>query len=164
MVDYGKLIDEEKTRRDSALSFVEAKGKKDAELKDYFAVIENDLGKEVAAVNQELEKRGSPTISGPLHALSSEEKTELAFGTRNPACRLTLQSTQPKVGLSRIHVELFDEDGVQIGQTDFVIEGEAANLKTYKSLVEGFPDYANQVGPEEIAQGIVAGILRGRFS
>jgi hypothetical protein len=55
MVDYGKLIDEEKTRRDSALSFVEAKGKKDAELKDYFAVIENDLGKEVAAVNQELE-------------------------------------------------------------------------------------------------------------
>lgn len=164
MVDYGKLIDEEKGRRDSALSFIESKARKDSELESYFAKIADDLAMEVSTANKELQMRGSPVISGPTRGLTTEDRLELAFGSRNPACRLTLQSTTPSIGLSRIHVELFDEDGGVIAQTDFVIEGEAGALMTYKSLIEGFPDHAKQVGSPEIAEEIVAGIIRGKFA
>jgi hypothetical protein len=47
--------------------------------------------------------------------------------------------------------------------TDFVIEGEALDLRTYKSLVEGFPDRDAQVSPAEMAQEIVSGMIRDRF-
>jgi hypothetical protein len=163
MVDYGKLIDEERARGDSAVAFVEAKEKKDAELTVYFAAIESALVAEVAAANPELERRGAPAITGPYRPMSVENRIELGFGTRNPCCRLSLESTAPEVGLSRIHAELLDENGAVIARTDFVIEGEAENLKTYKSLVEGFPDRDSRVGPAEMAQAVVAGILRGRF-
>lgn len=163
MVDYGKLIDQEKTRHDSAIASVEALRAREIELVALFRNVEIDLGQEMAKANAELKKRGSPQITGPFRPEKDKEKIELAFGTRNPCCRLTLQSTDVQVGLSRIHVELLNEKGELIAQTDFVIEGEATNLKAYKALVEGFPDKASEVSSAEMAKEIVPGIIRGRF-
>jgi hypothetical protein len=164
MVDYGKLIDEEKARRDSAISIAEARRAREIEVVALFRNVEIDLGKEMAKANEELKRRGSPTINGPFRPVKDEEKIDLTFGLRKPACRLTLQSTDPQVGLSRIHVELFDESTQQISQTDFVIDGEATNLKAFKALVEGFPDKTAEVSSAEMAREIVPGIIRGRFS
>jgi len=163
MVDYGKLIDEEKARHESAIAQAEARLAREIELVAMFRNVEIDLGKEMARANAELKKRGSPQITGPFRPEKDKEKIELAFGARNPCCRITLQSTDVDVGLSRIHVELLSENAKQIAQTDFVIEGDAANLKAYKALVEGFPDKGCEVSTTDIAKEIVPGILRGRF-
>jgi hypothetical protein len=117
----------------------------------------------MAKANEELKKRGAPTIDGPFRPVKDEEKFDLTFGVRKPACRLSLESTSPEVGLSRIHVERFDESTKPIARADFVIEGEAANVKAYQALVEGFPDRAREVITAEMAREIVPGIIGGRF-
>jgi hypothetical protein len=164
MVDYAKLIDEEKARKDSPLASAEAQRLRDVDLQAYFGRIEIDLREETAKANIELEKRGDPTIEGPYRPATEENRLEFSLGTRKPCCKLVLQSTSAKVGLSRFHVELLDDVGALIGQTDFVIEGEGSALKTYKSVVEGFPDRSAQLGSAGIAQEVVSGILRGRFA
>ncbi len=164
MVDYAKLIDEEKARKDSPLASAEAQRLRDLDLLAYFRRIEIDLGEETAKANIELEKRGEPTIEGPYRPVKGEDRIEFALGERRPCCRLLLQSTSPKVGFSRVHVELFDNLGALIAQADYVIEGEGSALKTYKSVVEGFPDRSAQLGSAEIAQEVIPGILRGRFA
>jgi len=164
MVDYGKLIDEEKARRDSAISVAEARRAREIEVVAFFRNVEIDLGKEMAKANAELKRRGAPTINGPFRPVKDEETIELAFGARNPCCRMTLESTDKSVGLSRIHVELFEESAKKIALTDFVIEGDATNLKAYRALVEGFPDHASEVSSAEIAREIVPGIIRDRFA
>jgi hypothetical protein len=163
MVDYGKLIVEERARKDSAVAIAEARQAREIEVVALFRNVEIDLGEETAKANEELKEHGSPTIDGPFRPVKDEEKIDLTFGLRKPACRLTLQNTDPLVGLSRIHVELFDETTKQIAQTDFVIECEATNLKAYKALVEGFPDRAAEVNSADMAREIVPGIIRGRF-
>ena len=163
MIDYGKLIDEETRRRDSAISMAETQRAREIEVVALFRNVEIDLGKEMARANAELKKRAAPTITGPFRPVKDAETIELAFGKRNPCCRLALQSTDPSIGLSRIHVELLNESGAQIATTDFVIEGEATNLKVYRALVEGFPDRASEISSAEMAREIVPGILRGRF-
>jgi hypothetical protein len=164
VVDYGKLIEDEKARQDSGIALAEARRAREIEVVALFRNVEIDLGREMARANEELKKRGAPTINGPFRPVKDEEKIDLTFGLRKPACRLTLQNTAPEVGLSRIHVELFDEATKLIAQTDFVIEGEATNLRAYKSLVEGFPDRGSPVDSAEMAAEIVPGIIRGRFS
>jgi len=164
MVDYAKLIDEEKGRKDSTISLTEVQKKRDIELPILFRSVEIALGEEMAQANQELKKRGSPTITGPLRPFIGEERIELGFGSRNPCCRLTLQSTAVDLGLSRIHVELLDDEGKTMGVSDYVIEGDPTALTIYKSLVEGFPDRASQITAVEIAREIVPGIIRGRFA
>ncbi len=164
-MDYAKLIDEEKARQqESAIAKVEAHKERDQDLHSFFGRVETDLGSEIAKANEELNKRGVPTIEGPYTREGHDDQIEYNLGTRKPGCRLSLESTSPEVGLSRIHTELFDEEGKVIAQTDYVVEGVAQDLKTCKSLVEGFPDHAAQVGSTEIAQEIVAGIIRGRFA
>jgi hypothetical protein len=164
MVDYSRLIDEEQAKQNSAIAKVEARRERDLDLNSFFRRVEIDLGEEIAKANAELKKRGVPAIAGPYRSEKHENQIEYSLGSRNPCCRLTLESTSAEVGLSRIHTELFDEEGAVIGQTDYVIEGEAQDLRTYKALVEGFPDHAAQVSSAEIAQEIVPGILRGRFA
>ena len=164
MVDYAKLIDEEKARQDSAIAKVEAHKERDEDLHSFFNRVQTDLGNEISKANEELNKRSVPTIEGPFKIEGHDDQIEYNLGTRKPCCRLSLESTSPEIGLSRIHTELFDEEGKVIGQTDYVIEGVAQDLKTYNSLVEGFPDHAAQVGSTDIAQEIVAGIISGRFA
>jgi hypothetical protein len=163
MVDYAKLIDEEKARTDSALSIAEAQRKRDMDLGVLFEHVEAALGKEAAKANEELKKHDAPVFGEPYRPAQEEKTIELAFGNRTPGCRLTLQSADPRVGLSRIHVEILERAGAATAMTDFVIEGEALDLRTYKSLVEGFPDRDAQVSPAEIAQEIVTGMIRDRF-
>jgi len=164
MIDYGKLIDEETRRRDSAISMAAAQRAREIEVVALFRNVEIDLGKEMARANEELKKRAAPTITGPFRPIKDGETIELAFGAQNPRCRLSLQNTDPAIGWSRIHVELLNESGAQIAQTDFVIEGEATGLKVYRALVEGFPDRTSEVSPAEVAREIVPGIIRGRFA
>jgi hypothetical protein len=164
MVDYSKLIDEEKARQDSAIAKVEAHKERAQDLHSFFSQVQADIGNEIAKANEELEKRGVPTIEGPYKTEGHDDQIEYNLESRKPCCRLTLESTSAEVGLSRIHTELIDEEGKVIGLTDYVIQGEAQDLKTYKSLVEGFPDHAAQLGSMEIAQEIVAGIISGRFA
>ena len=45
----------------------------------------------------------------------------------------------------------------------FLLEGQEENVRAFKPLVEGFPDRGSVSSPEEIAQEIVPGIIRGRF-
>jgi len=164
MVDYGKLIDEEKHDRDSAVSMTEAQSAREIEVQAWFRNVEMDLSAETAKANEELKARGDAEIVGPFRAKDNEDRIELAYGKRNPACWLTLENAPAAVKLSRIHVELFDDTGKSIGLKDFVIEGEATSLAAYRALVEGFPDHASPVTTSEIAQEIVAAILRGRFA
>ena len=117
----------------------------------------------MAKANEELKRRGSPRIDGPFRPVKDEERIDLTFGTRKPACRLSLESIDPLMGLSRMKVELFDERREIAGRMQYLLEGEAENVKAYKPLVEGFPDRGSSQSPEEIAQEIVPGIIRGRF-
>jgi hypothetical protein len=168
MVDYAKLLDEEKARRDSAIANAEARRRREIELVAFFRNVEIALGQEMAKANQELKRRGAPTIEGPFRPgnvrISGAEQIELAFGTRKPACRLTLESTDPHMGLSRMRVELLDEARNVAARMHYLLEGEAQNVKAYKPLVEGFPDRGSICSPDEIAQEIVPGIIRGRFA
>jgi hypothetical protein len=164
MVDYAKLIEEEKEKKDSAISLSELQKKKDVELPALFRSVEIALGEELAQANEELKRRGASTITGPFRPFIGEERIELGFGSRNPCCLMTLQSTAAQVGLSRIHVELLDEEGKVIALTDYVIEGDSTALRMYKSLVEGFPDRASEISADEVAREIVPGIIRGRFA
>jgi len=164
MVDYGKLIDEEKRQKDSAVSMIAAEKAREIELLAWFRNVEIDLGEETAKANEALKKRGVTEIVGPFHARDRQDRIELAFGNRNPACWLTLESAPEAAKLSRIHVELFDDVGKSLGLKDYVIEGEATSLAAYKALVEGFPDHAAPVTTPEIAQEIVPAIIRGRFA
>lgn len=164
MVDYSKLIEEEKERKDSAISLTELQKKKDVELPALFRNVEIALGEELAQANEELKRRGASTITGPFRPFIGEERLELGFGSRNPCCLLTLQSTAAHVGLSRIHVELLDDEGKVSAMTDYVIEGDPTALTMYRALVEGFPDRDSQIRPVEIAREIVPGIIRGRFA
>lgn len=164
MVDYGKLVGEEKTRQDSALSAAEIQKRREFDLIALFRDVQIALGEEVAKANSELSKRGAPTISGPFRPRIGEERLEFSLGALDPCCRMTLQSTTAKVALSRIVVELFDENGASIAQADYVTEDQAVPLKVYRSLIEGFPDRGAEMTPAEIAREIVPGIIRGRFA
>jgi hypothetical protein len=164
MVDYAKLVGEEKARQDSTLSTAEIQRTRETDLVALLRDIEIALGEEVTKANLELSKRDAPTISGPYRPVIGEERLELALGTVDPCCRVTFQSTSPQVALSRIVVELFDETGASIAQTDYVTEDQVLPLKVYKSLVEGFPDRDAEITPAAIAQEIVPGIIRGRFA
>lgn len=164
MVDYGKLLDEEQARRNSAMANAEAQRKREIELVAFFRHVEIAVGQEMAKANQELKRRGAPKIEGPFRPRKGEEQIELTFGSRKPACRLTLESLDPLMGLSRMKVELFDESRNLAGRMQYLLEGEAANVKAYKPLVEGFPDHGAVHSPEEMAQEIVTGIIRGRFA
>jgi hypothetical protein len=163
MVDYGKLLDEEKARKDSAIANAEAQRRREIELVAFFRSVEIALGQEMAKANQELKRRGAPKIEGPFRPRKGEEQIELTFGLRKPACRLTLESIDPLMGLSRMKAELLDEAHNVIGRMQYFLEGEAENVKAYKPLVEGFPDRGSVHSPEEIAQEIVPGMIRGRF-
>jgi hypothetical protein len=162
MVDYAKLIDEEKARQDSAIAKVTAHKERELDLLSFFRRVEIDLGKEIAKANEELKKRGVSTILGPHRPEKRDDQIEYHLGSRKSCCRLTLESTSAEVGLSRIHTELFDEKGVVIGQTDYVIEGEAQDLRTYKSLVEGFPTILVRHGDEWLSLERVGAHVRWR--
>jgi hypothetical protein len=164
MVDYAKLVEEEKARQDSTLSSAEIQRTRETDLVTLFRDIEIALGEEVTKANEELKKTGSPTISGPFRPVIGEERIELALGSVDPVCRLTIQSTTTHVALSRIVVELFGEAGTSIGRTEYVTDDEVLPLKLHKSLVEGFPDRDAEIEPSAIAQEIVPGILRGKFA
>jgi hypothetical protein len=164
MVDYAKLIQEETARKDSAISAAEAQWKLEIDLLAFFRSVEISLGEEMAKANQELKKRAAPTISGPFRPIKEQENIELAFGTRRPCCRLSLEGTVVHTRSSRIVVELFDDLGRGLGKTEYVIDAEPSNIKAYRSLVEGFPDRAAELTAAEIAQEIIAGIIRGRFA
>ncbi len=164
MVDYGRLLDEEQARRDSAIANAAAQRKREIELVAFFRSVEIALGQEMMKANQELRRRGAPTIEGPFRPRKGEEQIELALGARRPAGRLTLESINPQVGLSRMKVELINDAGELTGRMQYLLEGEAADVKAYKPLVEGFPDRGAVHSPEEIAQEIVPGIIRGRFA
>jgi hypothetical protein len=164
MVDYAKLVGEEKARQDSALSVAEIQKGRETDLVTLFRNVEIALGEEVAKANVELSKRQAPTISGPFRPVIGEERIELALGTVDPCCRMTFQSTAAQVGLSRIVVELFGDTSASIARTEYVTEDQVLPLKVYKSLVEGFPDRDAEMTPAEIAQEIVPGIIRGRFA
>jgi hypothetical protein len=129
----------------------------------FFKNVEIEIGEEMARANQELTKRDSPTIDGPFRPDNDQEMIELEFGTRSPCCRLTLQ-TAKEMGLARIQVELFDDSESSMSRAEFVIEEEASGVKAYRPLVAGFPDKAAELTAAEIAQRIVPGIIRGRFS
>lgn len=163
MVDYGKLLDEEQARRNSAIANAEAQRRREIELVAFFRSVEIALGQEMMKANQELKRRGAPTIEGPFRPRRSEEQIELNFGARRPVCRLALESIDPLMGLSRMKVELVDESHHVVGRMQYLLEGEAANVKAYKPLIEGFPDRGAVNSPEEIAQEIVPGMIRGRF-
>jgi endonuclease/exonuclease/phosphatase (EEP) superfamily protein YafD len=163
MVDYAKLIQEETARKGSAIAAAEAQWKLEIDLIAFFRSVEIALGEEMAKANVELKRRGAPTISGPFRPMKNDEKIELAFGTRRPCCRLTLQGTVLSTKQSAIVVELFDDHGQQMGKTKYVIEAGPSDVKAFRTLVEGFPDRAAEVTSTEIAQEIVSGIIRGRF-
>lgn len=163
MVDYGKLIEEEKARQNSAIAAANARREREVDLIAFFRNVEIELGLEMAKANVELKKRGAPAITGPFRPVKGEETIELAFGTRAPRCKLSLLTTSAHVGLAEIVVELLDETGVFIGRKKYVIEGESKELKAYQSLVEGFPDRSAEAASSTIAQEIVSGIIRGRF-
>jgi hypothetical protein len=164
MVDYAKLVGEEKARQDSTLAAAEIQKTRDTDLVALLREIETELGEEVTKANKELSNSGSPTISGPYRPVIGEERVELSLGAVDPCCRVTFQSTTPQVALSRIVVELFDETGASIARTEYVTEDQVVPLKVYKSLVEGFPDRDAEITPAAIAQEIVPGIIRGRFA
>jgi hypothetical protein len=164
MVDYAKLVEEEKARQDSTLSAAEIQKRRETDLVALFRDIETALGEEVTKANEELSKTGAPTISGPFRPVIGEERIELALGPVDPACRLTIQSTTTHIALSRIVVELFGETGVLVAKTEYVTQDEVLPLKVYKSLVEGFPDKDEEITPSVIAQQIVPGIIRGNFA
>jgi hypothetical protein len=164
MVDYAKLLDEERARRDSAIANAEAQRKREIELVVFFRSVEIAIGEEMAKANQELKRRGDPIIEGPYRLAKGEEQFELALGKRRPACRLILQSVAAQIGLSRLRAELIDETGHLLGVLLYLLEGEEADVKAYKPLVEGYPDRGAQCNAAEIAQEIVPGIIRGRFA
>src|ERR1700722_4449672 len=110
MVDYAKLIDEEKAKQESAIAKVEAHREKHQDLQSFFKRVENDLGEEIAKANAELTTRGAPTIEGPYTREGQADQIEYNLGSRKPCCRITLESTSAEVGLSRFHTELFDEE------------------------------------------------------
>jgi len=163
MIDYAKLIDEEKSRDDSLLSIAETQKRREIEMLAFFRNVEIAIGEEMARANQELKRRGSPTINGPFRPNKDLEMIELEFGTRSPCCRLILQ-TAKEMGLARIQVELFDDSESSISRAEFVIEEEASGVRAYRPLVAGFPDKAAESTAEEIAQRIVPGIICGRFT
>jgi hypothetical protein len=164
MVDYGKLLDEERARRDSAIANAEAQRRREIELVAFFRSVEIAIGEEMAKANKELKRRGAPLIEGPFRPVKGEEQIELTFGNRRPACRLTLESIARQMGLSRMKVELLEESGNIGGGMVYLLEGEAADVKAYKPLVEGFPDRGAVCSPGEIAQETVPGMIRGRFT
>lgn len=163
MFDYGKLIDEENERESSALAAAQRSKTREIELVAFFREVEIELGVEMAKANAELKKRAAPIIFGPFRPVRDQEKIELAFGLRNPSCRLTLQNTNSQLDASAIRVELLDESGVQIASTRFVIEGEKP-LKAYRAMVAEVPDLSAELSPSEIAQEIVSGMIRGRLA
>lgn len=163
MFDYGKLIDEEKGREDSLIAAAEVRKALDIERVAFFREVEIELGVEMARANVELKRRGAPILSGPFRPIRDQEKIELAFGLRNPCCRLTLRNADPKLEFAAIRVELLEESGTEKARMHFVIEGDRRPLKAYRSMVEGFPDRSAEMTSSQIAQEIISGIIRGRF-
>ena len=74
MVDYAKLLDEEKARKDSALANAEAQRRREIELLLFFRNVEIALGQEMMKANQELKRRGGPLIEGPFRPFKGEEQ------------------------------------------------------------------------------------------
>lgn len=163
MPDYGKLIDEEKQRQDSAIAAAERNKAREIELVAFFREVEIELGIEMAKANVELKKRAAPLLFGPFRPIRDQEKIEFAFGLRNPCCRLTLRNTDALPEVSVIRAELLQETGSRAARLQFAVEGEKRPFQVYRMPVEGFPDVSVPMSPAEIAQEIVSGILRGRF-
>ena len=90
MVDYAKLLDEEKARRDSAIANAEAQRRREIELVAFFRSVEIALGEEMARANQELRRRGAPIIEGPFRPVKGEEQFRIEFG--NPKTSLPDQA------------------------------------------------------------------------
>ncbi len=164
MVDYAKLVEDEKARQDSTLSAAEIQKRREIDLVALFREIEIALGEEVAKANVELGKRDAPKISGPFRPIIGEERIEFSLGPVDPRCRLTMQSTTTQLALSRIVVELFGETGALVAHTEYVTDDQVVPLKAYKTLVEGFPDRNAEISPSAIAQEILPGIIRGQFA
>ena len=163
MVDYAKLVEEERARQGSALAAAEAQERREIDLIGFFRGVEIELGREMVKANQELKKRGSPVIVGPFRPVKDAERIELTFGSRRPCCRVALLRIDMSAGLASIQAELLDDREKTIAQTQFIIEGEGSALRAYRPLVEGVPDRAAEVTASEIAQEIVPGIIRGHF-
>jgi hypothetical protein len=163
-VDYGKLIDEEKSRQSSAIAAADAQKKRDLDLIAFFRSVEIEIGREMAKANVELKKRGSSLIDGPFRPAREEERIELRFGARHPCCRLTLHGIDVAAGLASIQAELLDKWGKAISRIQYVIEGEGQSQRAYRPLVEGVPDRGAEVTASELAQEIVPGIIRGHFA
>jgi hypothetical protein len=163
-VDYGKLIDEEKTRQGSAIAAAEVQKRRELDLIAFFRGVEIELGREIARANAELKKRGSPVIAGPFRPAREEEKIELAFGAPHPCCRLTLQGIDIAAGLASIQAELLDRWGKTTSRIQYIIEGEGQTLRAYRPLIEGVPDRAAELTAAQLAREVVPGIIRGRFS
>jgi hypothetical protein len=163
VVDYAKIVGEERAREDSTLTAAEVQKRREVELLALFRDVERGLGEEVIEANAELSEQGAPTITGPFRPVIGEERIEFALGTVDPVCRVRLESTTAQVGLSRIVVELIDSAGVSTAQKDYITEDQVLPLKIYKSLVEGFPDRSTVVTPGAIAEEVVPAIIRGRF-
>lgn len=163
-VDYGKLIDEEKSRRGSAVAAAEAQKRRELDLIAYFRSVEIEVGIEMARANVELKKRGNPIIAGPFRPVREEEKIELTFGARHPCCRLTLQGIDIAAGLASIQAELLDQWGKTTSRIQYVIEGEGQELRAYRPLVPGVADRAAERTASQLAQEVISGVIRGRFS
>ncbi len=163
MLDYGKLIDQENRRKDSAITTAQARKAREIELIAFFREIEIALGVEMARANQELKARGAPLIFGPFRPVRDQEKIELAFGLNNPCCRLTLMNCDPLLDASAIRTDLIEESGVLKATMHFAIEEEHRPLRAYRSPVIGLPDRSAERTASQIAQEIISGIIRGRF-
>lgn len=163
-VDYGKLIDEERSRQGSTIAAAEAQKRRELDLIAFFRSVEIELGREMARANVELKKRGSPVIAGPFRPVKEEERIELTFGSRRPCCRMTLQGIDISAGLAGIEAELLDGTGRTISEMHYVIDGEGPALRAYRPLVAGFPDRAAEMTASQMAQEVVPGIIRGSFA
>lgn len=163
-VDYGKLIDEEKGRLGSAIAAAEARKRRELDLIAFFRNVEIELGVEMARANVELKKRGNPVIAGPFRPVREEERIELTFGARHPCCRLKLQGIDVEAGLASIQAELLDPWGKTISRIQYVIEGEGQDLRAYRPLIPGVPDRSAERTASQLAQEVIPGVIRGRFS
>lgn len=163
-VDYGKLIDQEKARQGSAVTAAEAQKKRELDLIAFFRSVEIEVGREMARANVELKKRGNPVIAGPFRPAVEEEKIELTFGARYPCCRLTLQGIDVEAGLASIQAELLDHWCKTTSRIQYVIEGEGQDLRAYRPLIPGVPDRTAERTASQLAQEVIPGVIRGRFS
>lgn len=85
MPDYGKLIDEEKQRQDSALAAADAHRAREIQMVGFFREVEIELGVEMAKANAELKKRAAPVIFGPFRPVPTRKRSSLPSDCSIPA-------------------------------------------------------------------------------